>query len=173
MSTAASLESLQQRLATLESERSVRECMNRYMHLCDMLGVDFPIDELMSLFTEDAVWEGKGSRYASTFGRYEGHKSIEAMFTKYIKPPAHFDLNVHLISNELINVDGDTAKGSWVLLQPSTFADGRSQLSCARITACFECGDQGWQISNFQTENLFSRPMLGAWDHSGDLPVPK
>ena len=161
------------RLTALEDEKAVRACMNRYMYLCDLLDEGFELSTLMALFHVDAVWEGKGSRYAETFGRYEGRSAIEAMFKKYTLPPAHFALNVHFLANELIEVEGGSATGSWVLMQPSTFASGESQLSCARINASFCREHDRWLIKHFQTENLFSRPMMAAWDQAKPLPVPE
>jgi len=161
------------RLETLEREGAVRACMNRYMQLCDVLGVGFALDTLTNLFTEDAIWEGKGTRYAETFGRYEGRSVIASMFAKYTLEPAHFSLNIHLLGNEMIVVDGESAKGSWVLMQPSEFSSGKSQLSCARITADFVFIKGECLIKHFQTENIFSRPMNAPWNQSAELPVPK
>ena len=167
-----SLENMQLRLKALEDEKLVRQCMNFYMQQCDILEVGFDLAPLIGLFTEDAIWEGKGSRYSKTFGRYEGRIAIAKMFKKYTKEPAHFALNVHFLANELIEVDGQQAKASWVLLQPSTFTDGKSQLSCARITADFRELDNVWRINHFQTMNLFSRPIEKPWDNAAILPVP-
>ena len=166
------LDNIKLRLKALEDEKLVRQCMNRYMQLCDVLGVGFDLEPLVSLFTQEAVWEGKGNRYIKTFGRFEGRTAITAMFEKYTKKPAHFALNVHFLANELIEVDGTKASGNWVLIQPSTFADGKSQLSCARITANFREVNNTWQISHFQTMNLFSRPIDKPWDNAALLPVP-
>ena len=116
-----SVQAMQVRLKALEDEKNVSACMNRYMKLCDVLDVGFDLKLLADLFTEDATWEGKGSRYAKTFGRYEGRDAIMDMFAKYTKPPAHFELNVHFLANEIVTVDGNTATASWVLLQPSSF----------------------------------------------------
>lgn len=172
MSMLQELDVLKARVSQLEAEKKVRQCMNLYMRLCDILDVGFPLEKLMVLFTEDATWEGKGQRYGKTFGRYEGREEIQAMFSKYTQAPAHFHLNVHFLANEVIEISGDEASGSWVLLQPSTFASGKSQLSSARITAQFRCEEDDWRISQFQTENLFSRPMSDPWDNSAPLPVP-
>ena len=84
------LEQLEQRLVQLESENAVRACMNRYMVLCDDLGVDSPLDELAGLFSEDAIWEGKGAKYQNAFGGYRGRDSIKAMFATYmVASPEH------------------------------------------------------------------------------------
>ncbi|MFT3760196.1 nuclear transport factor 2 family protein [Thauera sp.] len=172
MPDAETIIALTRRIDALESERAVRACMNRYMYLCDRLDVGFPLDDLMALFTDDATWEGTGGRYKKTFGRHEGKQAIRAMFAKYTVPPAHFRLNVHYLTSELITVDDSSAHGSWVLLQPSTFSSGKSQLSSARLSVVFRKERGAWKIAEFQTEALFSRPVEHPWDASADLPVP-
>ncbi|WP_426357532.1 nuclear transport factor 2 family protein [Pseudocolwellia sp. HL-MZ19] len=173
MTSLHNIDDMFKRLTALENEKRVSECMQRYMSLCDNLGPGFKLETLMQLFTEDAVWEGKGKRYAKTFGQHVGIDAIENMFAKYTQEPGHFSLNVHVLGNEVISVDGNTAKGSWMLLQPSDFIDGRSQLSCAHITAQFKISGRVCQISHFKTENKFSRPISEPWDNSAALPVPK
>jgi hypothetical protein len=162
---------LAQRLKRLEDENAVRACMNRYMVLCDALGVDSPLAELAGLFTTDAVWEGVGARYQSSFGGYRGRDAIEAMFATYMVEPAHFALNVHFLTSELIQVKGSVASGNWVMLQTSTFASGASHLNSARLTASFREEEGLWRMARFQTENLFSRP-VSAWNDGAHLPVP-
>lgn len=172
MSLEARVQLLEERLEALESEQQIRACMNRYMFLCDRLGVGFPLDDLMVLFTDDAVWEGRGGRYSTTFGRQEGAGQIREMFAKYTVPPAHFELNVHFLTSEAIFVNGWQAHGSWVLLQTATFSSGKSQLSSARLSVSFRRQDDMWRIAHFQTESLFNRPVDNPWDSAARLPVP-
>ncbi|MFT6045564.1 MAG: hypothetical protein ACI9WC_001265 [Arenicella sp.] len=173
-----SIDGLLLRVETLEAEKTaenkVRLCMNRYMALCDTLDVGFDLSTLMVLFSKNATWQGAGKRYAKTFGRYEGRDAIAGMFDKYTKAPAHFELNAHFLCNELIEVDvkQSTAVGRWMLIQPSTFSSGKSQLSCARISAEFVFEDQAWVMSAFTTTNIFSRPMDEPWDNTAPLAVP-
>lgn len=168
-------EALLRRLEVLEAQQAIRACMNQYMLLCDHLGVDSNLHELMALFSENAIWQGKGKRYSKTFGRYQGRDAIANMFATYTKAPAHFELNAHFLCNELINVavDNQNAKGSWMLIQPSSFSSGKSQLSCARINVEFLCHKEQWLINVFTTENIFSRPMSDPWDNVAALDVPK
>lgn len=164
-------QSLEARLRQLESENAVRACMNRYMVLCDALDARTPLDELAGLFTADAIWEGKGVKYAKSFGGYRGREAIRAMFAGYMSEPAHFALNVHFLCSELIRVEGDEASGSWVMLQTSTFASGASHLNAARLTVRFREEEGAWRMAHFQTENLFGRP-VEAWNSDAHLPVP-
>ena len=81
-------------------------------------------------------------------------------------------MNAHFLCNELIDVTDDRATGSWMLIQPSTFSSGKSQLSCAQINAEFCLQQDKWRISAFTTTNIFSRPMADPWDSSEPLAVP-
>lgn len=160
------------RIDRLEAEKLVRQCMNHYMSFCDDLNAGSDLSQLMSMFADGAIWRGLGSRYANTFGEYKGKTKIRAMFAKYTVEPAHFDFNAHFLCNELIDVNGKTAMGSWMLIQPSTFKTGESRLSCAQIKAEFTLLKNHWKMSLFTTENLFSRPMAEPWDSRSSLDVP-
>jgi ketosteroid isomerase-like protein len=164
---------LQARLQRFEDAESIRACVTRYMALCDRLDAATPLDELLDCFTDDAVWRGKGERYARSFGGYQGREAIGAMFRTYMGTPAHFALNVHFLTTEAITPSGDgTAEASWVMLQTSTFADGRSHLNAARLQlGMARCADGQWRIARFETENLFSRP-VDHWQRDTPLPVP-
>jgi hypothetical protein len=166
------LTQLLERVDALESERAIRVCMNRYMDLCDHLNPDTPLDELGGLFTKDARWEGKGARYANSFGGHKGREAIVDMLAKYTTLPAHFALNVHYLASEVITVNKDTAFGSWNMIQVSTFSAGGSHLNSARLSVSFQREDKVWRMSHFETENRFSRPVED-WNDSAALPVPK
>ena len=173
MSDRKKLRRLEARLARFEAEHAIRACMNRYMELCDALDAASPLDELVGLFTRDAVWEGVGDKYRDSFGRIEGRAALRTMFAKYMTEPAHFALNVHFLSSELIEVQADdAARGRWAMLQASTFASGGSHLNAARLTVDFVRARGAWRMSHFRTENLFSRP-IEAWNQAEPLPVPR
>lgn len=166
------LRQIERRIDALESEKAVRACINRYMDLCDHLNPNTPLDELGNLFTQDAKWEGKGARYAKSFGGYQGRDAIVEMLAKYTVEPAHFSLNVHYLSSEVIRVNGDEASGIWNMIQVSTFSAGGSHLNSARLTVSFQRDDGLWRMAHFTTENLFSRP-VSSWNDDATLPVPK
>ncbi|HYF89122.1 nuclear transport factor 2 family protein [Azospirillum sp.] len=164
---------LQARLARFEAEAAVRACMVRYMALCDALTPATPLDELAGLFTRDAVWEGIGEKYAKTFGRIIGRAALRGMFARYMLEPSHFALNVHFLTSELISITGpESAEGSWIMLQTSTFTAGGSHLNAARLTVDFRLEEGAWRMSHFRTENLFSRPVDG-WNRTDPVPVPE
>lgn len=182
MPPCATTEDLLQRLHTLEhtvhqlrAAEQIRACVTRYMHLCDHLHAESPLDELAALFTRDAVWEGKGARYAQGFGAYHGRAAIAQMFAGYaLTTPPHFAMNAHFLCSEHIAVDADGqgAHASWLMLQTSTFSTQASHLNAAQLTLRMAWEDGQWRIAHFQTENIFSRP-VSAWNDSAPLPVPQ
>lgn len=164
------IEALQREIAQLRAERAVRAVVMRYFALCDRLSPDTPMDELGECFAKNAVWEGRG-RYRTSFGQHEGRDAIVAMLASYAGPPAHFAMNAHFLSSETIEIDGDRATGRWMLLQTSTYRDGRSDLRSAALT--IHCAPEAgaWRISHFITENIFSRD-VDHWSDTAPISVP-
>ncbi|MGV9862917.1 nuclear transport factor 2 family protein [Rhodococcus koreensis] len=140
----------------IDRREAVHRVMCRYMELCDVPSVQFSAEELGSLFTPDAVWEGVGSDYAHKFGRRQGRREIVGMLTAYLPPNSHFRGNAHLLGNEQIDVDGPTARGRWVMQQLSRYEDESAELLVTRITAECEVRDGTARISHFTTEKLFA-----------------
>ncbi|MBX2857798.1 MAG: nuclear transport factor 2 family protein [Cellvibrionaceae bacterium] len=133
------LKQLDARLTQLEDEKKVSAVMNRYMPLCDDLRENTDISSIVKLFTADAIWRGERKRYSKTVPKLTGRGEIEAMFSRCVTPPVHFDFNAHFLflCNETITASGNSAQGSWMMLQPSTFKDGQSQRSGAFIQSKF------------------------------------
>ncbi|WP_321889404.1 nuclear transport factor 2 family protein [Paraburkholderia bannensis] len=158
--TDARIAALEARLAELEAERAVRRTFTRYMALCDVPATKLEGESLGTLFTEDAIWEGVGTHYAQTFGRSFGRAQIVAMLSRYLPPTAHFTTNVHFVTSETIDVNGQQASGRWIMMQASGYVDGHAELIGARLVVDFVPTDNGvdWQIAHFRTERLFDAP---------------
>ena len=164
--------SILQRLAQLEAQAAIRNCINRYMEICDALDANTDLNELMDLFDEDSIWEGIGEKYAQSFGHFSSRQAIHDMFKGYTQKESHFVMNAHFVSSEQIYVEDIHAKASWLMLQTSTFRDGRSHMNAAKLTVAFKRQqDDSWKIRHFQTENIFSRP-VSHWNSTAELPVP-
>lgn len=162
---------LRVRLEALEAEHEIRRVMMHYMALCDRLDAATPMDTLGELFAVDAIWTGKGARYASAFGEHQGRAAIVAMLDRYRGPTPHFTMNAHFLGSETIAVEGERGAGSWMMLQTSTYADGRCDLRAARLEVLFVIEQGRWRISRFETENVFSRS-VSRWDEPAAIPVP-
>lgn len=167
------LASILKRLSELEAHNAIRNCLNRYMEICDGLNANSDLDELMALFDQECIWEGIGEKYAKSFGRYESWSAIYAMFKTYTQQESHFVLNAHFVNSEQIAIEDDEALGSWLLLQSASFRHGQSHLNAAKLRISFKRqADQSWKIKHFQTENIFSRA-IDTWNSAAELPVPQ
>ncbi|MFT4025660.1 MAG: nuclear transport factor 2 family protein [Novosphingobium sp.] len=164
---------LSQRLAKLEAEAEIRRVTARYFQICDDLGPETPFEELGNLFSTDARWEGRG-RYQAAFGSYDGRAAIVEMIRGYCLPVPHFAMTAHFFSAEhlIVNDDGCSARGQWLMLQTSTYADGRCDLRSAALTLIFTIEEDLWRIAHFRTRNLFSR-RVDTWNDTAAIPVPK
>jgi ketosteroid isomerase-like protein len=171
MSEAALIARLSRRIEDLEAQVAIRAVVADYMRLCDRLDASTPMEQLADLFTEDAVWRGVGARYAAAFGEHRGRAAIIAMLDGYRQPP-HFAFNAHFLTSEKITVSGESASGSWLMLQTATYAHGASDLRSARLTIGFARAGDRWRMNRFETENLFSRP-VGRWNDIAPDPVPR
>ena len=107
---------LQERIRRLEDIEALKQLKYRYAMACDD---DYDAERLAPLFTEDAVWDG------GPMGRCEGRDAIRAFFagTSKLVPFA-----IHQVTNPLIEVEGDRARGSWYLWEPIVFAQGDQAL---------------------------------------------
>lgn len=155
-----SVDRLEKRLAVLEIQEAARATLSHYMDLCDVPRPAFAWEEMLSLFTEDAIWEGVGPEYAGKFGRVEGRSAILSMLADFLPPSSHFNRNIHLLGSGLVSVagrkTGQGAKGTWIMQQLSDYDGGRTELISARLTVDFEYADPAARISHFRTEKLFT-----------------
>ena len=166
--TDTTIAQLTARLEVLESEADIRRIQARYMFLCDTPCPEFGVADdarrielVLDLYTEDAVWEGVGEYYDGQFGRAEGKEAIRAHFNRFWgeKTDPALLLNAHYLTSEQIHVDGDTAEGQWIHMQPWLFSDGRSLLRSSRLNNAFRKVEGRWLISRTRTENVFVAPL--------------
>ncbi len=173
------LEQITDKLARLEAEMSrlnaeadIRRVQARYMFLCDTpcpeAGVDSDeerIERIVSLYTEDAVWEGVGPYYDNQFGRNVGRDAIRRHFQNFWGPERDptLVLNVHYLTSEHIVVAGDEATGHWLHCQPWIFGDGSSLLRSSRLYNKFRKVDGVWKIARTRTENVIVAPLAPGW----------
>ncbi|HHL4078279.1 nuclear transport factor 2 family protein [Burkholderia sola] len=158
----AAIDALARRVAALDAERAVRATIARYMALCDVPEAAGEGPSLAELFTADAVWEGIGPQYARKFGRLEGPAAIVTMLGRYLPPDPHFSANLHFLTSESIEIGAGhaSARGRWIMLQASRYADGSAELIAARLTIDFAPAANGatWLIRHFRTERVLDGP---------------
>ncbi|MBM4254455.1 MAG: nuclear transport factor 2 family protein [Deltaproteobacteria bacterium] len=147
---------IERRLQALEDIEAIKKLKIRYCHCADTQDyVTFP-----TLFTEDAVWDGK------PFGYAEGPKAIEEFLRKAQSSALPFAL--HYVMNASVEVTGSTAVGTWYLLEPCTMTmnDGR-QSQAVWGTATYENHfrkEHGeWKFTRVHLKPVFWTPFDQGW----------
>jgi ketosteroid isomerase-like protein len=164
----AAIAALTARIDTLEAEAEIRRLQARYMFLCDTPCPEFGVADdaerielIVDLYTDDAVWEGVGEHYNGQFGRAEGKSAIREHFQRFWgeKTAPALLLNAHYLTSEQIHVDGDTATGQWIHMQPWLFSDGTALLRSSRLNNAFRKVGGRWLVARTRTENVFVAPL--------------
>jgi len=103
---------IEQRIQRLEDIEAIKTLKHTYAFHCDN---GYDANSLAPLFTEDAVWDGGG------LGVNKGREAIREFFSA---SPAMVPFAVHYLTNPIIEIDGDKAKGKWFLWEPMVFSEG-------------------------------------------------
>jgi hypothetical protein len=117
---------LEQRLEAAEAHQAITNLKSEYGSLADarytrkgiepQSVVDAIADRVANLFSEDGVWDG-----GAGLGRCVGRDAIRERFRR---PTLAFSW--HFFVKPRIQVEGDTATGTWDIFCPCTTQDGRA-----------------------------------------------
>ena len=142
---------IERRLQALEDIEAIRQLKVRYCHSVDA----YDAETTASFFTEDAVFD-VGAR-----GRCEGRQQVLEFFKGSRERLPFF---VHMLLNPIIDVDGDTATGSWYLLQASTVGQTNEAVwGCARYDDEYVRVDGKWMFKNVTVTMFFWTPFDQGW----------
>ena len=97
------LEEMENRLKNLEDIEAIRQIQIRYVN--DLTTIDW--DDLVDCFADEAVVD-------LSVGKVKGKQAIENLFKKKISI-THVGQEGNCVVHPVISVDGDKAKGSWLL----------------------------------------------------------
>jgi len=146
------LQELEKRVQTLEDIEAIKKLKARYYGYCD---AGYDADGLISLFTDDAVWDG------GSFGRYEGRKAIYDFFAGVSKL---LPFALHYVMNPQIDVEGDRASGRWYLLEPCTFAQGSQAVwGAAYYEDRYVKVGGAWKFQEVKLTSSFWTPYEQGW----------
>lgn len=115
--------------------RAIRRLKYQY---CDAIDAG-RYEEWASLFTEDGRFV-RGSNDA-----YEGYEELYAFATEDFDPL--FETVAHIVTNPLIDVDGEAASGRWYLRFLYETPDGTVGWSHARYEDAYREIDGEWRIA--------------------------
>ena len=130
---------IEARLARMEDIEAIKQLKATYCEICDD---DHDPDRIVTIFTTDCVWEGRG------IGRAEGHDELRALFGRFQQM---MSFSQHMTMNPRIHVDGDSASGTWYFLGPFTFRDGnQAKWQAARYNETYRKVDGEWKIEHLK-----------------------
>jgi ketosteroid isomerase-like protein len=105
---------IEQQVRTLADIEHIRRLKAAY---CAVADDDHNGEALTELFVPDGTWS------ASISGEYRGHDAMRAHFDG-IRASGRIEHSSHMVMNPVIDVDGDTATGTWSFLMMYTGSDG-------------------------------------------------
>lgn len=112
------------------------------------------IDEVVALFTPDAVWDG-----GPVAGRAVGRENIRALFTAFQVVP----FLIHNVMNPIIDIDGDRATGHWHAIIPGTDAAGQALWTFGMYKDEYVRTSEGWRFSRVVFEPAVNSPYEQGW----------
>lgn len=150
-------EALIERIETLEAIEEIKALKSSYCYIADAAYKNpSSWNELVDLFTQDG-WVDFGEH-----GRFEGKEGVHRFFAE--KAHNFVSYAAHMVSNEIVDVNGTQARGNWYLICPST---DRSSKTALWIQGRYEDefvklnGKWMWQSITFITH--FAAPFDVGW----------
>ena len=156
MSTTTADQNLEARIQRLEDLEAIKQLKALYCEICDD-GHD--AERIVTIFTQDAVWEGKG------IGKATGHEEIGRLFKGFGQA---MSFTQHMTMNPRISVEGDEAQGTWYFFGPFTFRASDSQAAqakwqAARYRETYQRVNGEWKIAHLRIE----QPTMAVDYHKG------
>lgn len=135
----ARISRLESKVRRLDALEAIKQLKARYCEICDN---DHNPDEIVTIFTEDGVWEGDG------IGRAEGHAEIRELFEGFRKA---ISFSQHMVQNPIIEVDGSTATGRWYFFGMFKFLrNDQRRWQAARYHETYEMIYGKWKIKHLK-----------------------
>lgn len=166
-------EPLEERLRRVEDYEAIRQLKAFYALSADSKYTDdhrrkpqAEIDAITrrqvdTVFTEDGIWDGGGQ-----FGEIRGREAIY----NHLRT-GRWSFSMHYFVNPHIELDGDTARATWMLWQPCTLEEGdRSMLMSATTEDEYVRTATGWQMSRYTFKLRFLTPHDEAWSLNRNAP---
>jgi ketosteroid isomerase-like protein len=141
-----SIEELERRVKALEDLEEIKKLQRRYMSLLDNL----EFRQAVELFAENATAEVRNS------GIRRGKKEIADIYLNILaqRKERH---DGHLVGQPIITVEGDTAKGTWIVYM--LFSKPSVQWVQGRHDCEYVKEDGQWKFSKLKfTRTLASQP---------------
>jgi len=143
---------LERRITVLEDIEAIKKLKARYCEICDD---DHNQDRIVQIFAEDGIWESKD------FGQAKGHAELRKLFKNFAE---RISFSQHNVMNPIIEVNGNTAKGSWYFLGPFTFRKGNRQMwLAARYEDDYVKINGEWKFKHLRAIGRMAAPYEKGW----------
>ena len=143
---------LERRITILEDIEAIKKLKARYCEICDD---DHNQDRIVQIFAEDGIWESKD------FGAAKGHTELRKLFKSFAD---RISFSQHNVMNPIIEVSGNTAKGSWYFLGPFTFRKGNRQMwLAARYEDDYVKINGEWKFKHLRAIGRMAAPYEKGW----------
>ena len=127
------------RIQQLEDIEQIKQLKALYCEICDD---DHNPDRIVTIFTQDGTWEGRG------IGTANGHAEIRALFERF---QTMMSFSQHMTMNPRISVDGDEATGTWYFFGPFTFYENdQAKWQATRYHETYARVDGDWKIKHLK-----------------------
>ena len=141
---------LEARIRRLEDLEAISRLMSLYCYHAD----NRDGENWSQVFTEDGVFE------TDLYGTYEGRATIRAL--------EHRSFAIHYATNAIIDIDGDRARGRWLLLMPCSFDDGAGRKRAIWAGAKYENDllrtSEGWRFKRVKLISVMWTPFDKGWE---------
>ena len=153
---------LQSAVRELRDIRAIEQLMIRFMKAADVMddgeAGGYESQVIADLFTEDGIMDEGPEINIVLQGRAEIKAFYDDARANWIK------FGVHYLIAPSVEVDGDTARGSWYFLEPFTYAqDSRDYWCAARWENEFVRADDAWFIKRANFRPFFMAPHDRGW----------
>ena len=147
--------SLEQRIQRLEDLEAIRKLKALYCKYCDgdLKGKTHAAEKIVELFAQGCVTQ------TPFHGRIEGLEATLQHYKNCQSSPFVF----HLVTNPIIEVDGDNASGEWWVLVASTSPKQTANWTAAVYEEVYVRTESGWKIKEMELKLGFVCPYETGW----------
>ena len=108
-----------------------------------------------------SVWDDDSPSFSFGLNNIRGKDAIVSGFASGI---AGYELLFQIVSNGLIDINGDSATGQWHLVEISQTRDGGSGQRFSRCNDAYIRSISGWRLQHRVVEHLYKGDTpLGGW----------
>jgi hypothetical protein len=151
---------LARQITVLHDVEAIKKLKAEYCDICDD---DHNQDRIVSIFTEDGIWEGKGVGYA------KGPTELRKLFKSFAD---RISFSQHNVFNPRIEVKGDEAHASWYFLGPFTFRKDNQQLwIAARYEDDYVKINGQWKFKHLRAIGRMVAPYEVGWAGKSKVDV--